>query len=358
MFYLVIFILIVIIILTILYAINKFKNFSYLKEVKLESKKKYIIIISIFCIFLAVALILDFINMFIFLFHFVLISLLVSLIFKIIKNHNYDLATLISIVITIIYLGYGFYSAYNVRKTTYNLTTNKNVEEIKIAQVTDSHLGTTFHATKFKDYILDIASQNPDLIVITGDFVDDGSTKDDLIKSLEVFKSISLKYGVYFVFGNHDKGLMNTRDFTESELRDELIKNNVIILEDKAVNLGDDIILVGRQDRSTSGRKSAAELINDLDKNKYIIVLDHQPNDYEALSKTNADLVLSGHTHGGQMIPLGQIGLMLGANDRIYGYEKRNNTDFIVSSGISDWAIKFKTGVFSEYVMINVKKAK
>ena len=113
--------------------------------------------------------------------------------------------------------------------------------------------------------------------------------------------------------------------------------------------------MVGRQDKEVKDRIDAITLTKDLDKNKYIIMLDHQPNDYDNETMSGADLVLSGHTHGGQLIPLGQFGLLLGSNDKIYGMEKRDNTTFIVNSGISDWAIKFKTGTVSEYVVIDVK---
>jgi hypothetical protein len=66
------------------------------------------------------------------------------------------------------------------------------------------------------------------------------------------------------------------------------------------------------------------------------------------------DLVISGHTHGGQMFPL-QLFELFGANDQIYGIEERGNTTFIVSSGIADWEVKFKTLTVSEYVVIDIK---
>ena len=78
--------------------------------------------------------------------------------------------------------------------------------------------------------------------------------------------------------------------------------------------------------------------------------------DYEALKDANMDMVLSGHTHGGQLFPLMTIEnhSNIAEDDRVYGYEKRENTNFIVTSGISDWAIKFKTGCKSEYLIINI----
>ena len=89
-------------------------------------------------------------------------------------------------------------------------------------------------------------------------------------------------------------------------------------------------------------------------KTKYIIDINHQPTDYDNESKSNIDLVVSGHTQGGKFIPLGLLSPYVSENDNIYGYKKINNTNFIVTSGISDWELKLKTGCISEYVLINI----
>ena len=139
----------------------------------------------------------------------------------------------------------------------------------------------------------------------------------------------------------------------------ELQKNGVTVLQDEAVLLADDYYILGRKDSSEFMRGGKREnmntLVKDLDKNKYVVVLDHQPNDYKNQVAAEVDLVLSGHTHGGQLWPLNKAGEWIGANDKTYGYERRNVTDFIVTSGISDWAIKFKTGTKSEIVVIDIK---
>ena len=100
------------------------------------------------------------------------------------------------------------------------------------------------------------------------------------------------------------------------------------------------------------------KLVKNLDKNKYMIVLDHQPTDYANQANAGVDLVLSGHTHGGQLFPFNQVGKWIGANNWIYGHKKEKDTDFIVTSGISSWAIKFKTGTKSEYAVINIEPQK
>lgn len=270
-----------------------------------------------------------------------------------------------ALVITAVYLGVGWVQAYHVWETDYIVTTDKNIGTLKIALLADSHIGTTFSGAELSKYLSRIEKLSPDVLVIAGDFVDEDTTKTDMLDACRALKDVKTRYGVYFVFGNHDKGNYgnNRRGYTGDELVAELERNNVIVLQDESILIDDRFYLVGRQDASEKeefggNRADISELTDNLDKNKYIIVLDHQPVDYDAESNSNVNLVLSGHTHGGQLIPIMQFSrwFKISVNDNIYGMEKRKNTDFIVTSGISDWAIKFKTGCRSEFVMIDINK--
>lgn len=294
-------------------------------------------------------------HFFIFLLILDLIILFINKIRKI--NIKPYVSIIISIVITACWLGNSYYLAHHVVRTNYVVTSNNKigVDRFRIAQISDSHIGATMDGKDFSNYMKLINRAKPDVVVITGDFVDDDTTYNDMVESCKALGNLKTRYGVYFVYGNHDKGYSNYRGFDDNILRKELEKNNVKILEDSYVDIGENIILVGRKDAQETNRLSAKDLTKDLDKNKYIIMLDHEPNDYKNEVSSSVDLVLSGHTHGGQLIPLGPIGLLLKANDSIYGIEKRNNTNFIVSSGLGDWAIKFKSGTKSEYVIIDIK---
>lgn len=97
----------------------------------------------------------------------------------------------------------------------------------------------------------------------------------------------------------------------------------------------------------------ALELTKNISKDKYIIMLDHQPNDY-ANEKGMADLVLSGHTHGGNLFLINFI--VMASNDQTYGIKTIDSTTFIVSSGISQWAIPYNTCIFNEYVLIDINR--
>ena len=266
----------------------------------------------------------------------------------------YDLRGLCALLLTAVYLTVGWINAHRVSETDYALRTGKAVEPLRLALIADSHLGVTLDGEGFARELERIQAARPDLVVIAGDFVDDDSRGADLTRACEALGALETRCGVYYVYGNHDRGYFDSRDFSASQLRRALEGAGVTILEDACVPIGEGYTLIGRRDRSDQGRMDMEELTAGLDARQYWIVLDHQPNDYAAEAAAGADLVLSGHTHGGHMFPAGQLGLLMHANDFNYGLTTRGETSFIVTSGISGWAIPFKTGTRSEFVVIDI----
>ena len=266
----------------------------------------------------------------------------------------YDLRGLCALLLTAVYLTVGWLNAHRVSETDYALRTDKTAEPLRLALIADSHLGVTLDGEGFARELERIQAADPDLVVIAGDFVDDDSVRADLLRACEALGAFETRCGVYYVYGNHDRGYFDSRDFSASQLRRALEGAGVTILEDACVPIGEGYTLIGRRDRSDQGRMDMEELTAGLDAERYWIVLDHQPNDYAAEAASGADLVLSGHTHGGHMFPAGQLGLLMHANDFNYGLTTRGDTSFIVTSGISGWAIPFKTGTRSEFVVIDI----
>lgn len=308
-------------------------------------------------------------NAIIILLHLIVFLLIVRLILHIIqkqrkKKFKHYYAFSLAILITIVYLAVGWVQAFHVWQTNYIVKTDKKVGSLKVAMLADSHVGTTFNGKGLAKHLSRIQKQNPDILVIVGDFVDEDTTKQDMLDACKALKNVHTKYGIYYVFGNHDKGKYSNgqRGYTGEDLAKELEKNGVTVLQDENKLIDGRFYLVGRQDASEEldfggSRKSVDQLTKNLDSNKYSIVLDHQPREYQQDAKSGVDLVLSGHTHGGQMIPMIQISkwFHVGGNDNVYGYQRKNDTNYIVTSGISDWAIKFKTGCKSEYVIVNIE---
>lgn len=304
-----------------------------------------------------VSMIIIFLHLFVFWLVGDLVVLLVKKIRKKELNRLYTAAAVFMAVI--VYFSIGWYNAHHVSEVDYQLKTAKDLhgEKLRILQITDMHVGATFDADGFAKLLEEAGKCKPDIIVATGDFVDEGTTKKEMIRSVQALGEMESSYGTYFVYGNHDKGIYsNSREFTAEEFEQELVKNGIIVLEDETVLIDNNVYIVGRKD-ATEERLSMDELTKGLDKTNYMVVLDHQPIDYEAQKEAGADLVLSGHTHGGHIFPAGLIGEQLThINCMTYGLRQEDGTAFEVSSGISGWEIPFKTGCISEYVVIDVEE--
>ena len=268
-----------------------------------------------------------------------------------------------ALVLSIAWLGAGWVQANHVWQKNYTIETDKPVGSLRVALLADSHMGTTFHAGGFAAHLRAVQAQNPDIVVIAGDFVDESTSREDMIAACRALGTLQTPHGVYYVFGNHDKNNYagENRAYSAEELAAELKKNGVAVLEDETALIDGRFYLIGRRDASDTlehrgSRAAMAELTRNLDGEKFSIVLDHQPRDYAAQAESGVDLVLSGHTHGGQLIPLKQLMSIpgLSGDNNIYGRQTRGQTDFIVTSGISDWELLFKTGCRSEYVIIDI----
>ena len=267
---------------------------------------------------------------------------------------------LIAVLACFVYFAVGWYLMHGLWETDYLVATDKQVGKIKIAHIADSHIGTGFSGRGFAEKLARIQEAQPDILVITGDFVDDSTMKQDMLDACEALSEFDAKYGVYYVLGNHDFGYYSNgrRGYSGDELLDELRKSGVNVLLDETADIDGRICIVGRKDAGYGGsdRKSIADLMETIPDHLFTVVLDHQPTDYEAEAAANADLVLSGHTHGGQLWPLEYIQPLISENDNVRGEVKIGNTTFIVTDGISDWAIRFRTGCKSEYNIITVEE--
>lgn len=198
---------------------------------------------------------------------------------------------------------------------------------------------------------------HPDFIVLGGDVTDEGTSRESMIKVFEELGTLNSTYGTYFIYGNHDRQpkVGDYRDGTKPYSNDELVsvikKNNIKILEDDSVVINNDIVLVGRKDAGHGNdikRASIFDLVND---NKFVLVLDHQTLDECNVSKV-ADLMISGHTHGGQIFPYGLVTDLSGKPN--YGLYSYGTMKEIVSSGFCGWGIPLRNECPCEYVVVKV----
>ena len=350
-----------------LYMIRGLSRIEFMQHI-CKDKKWLSVILSIVgfaVVFTVFVLWLDYINTILIFIHLCVFWMLVDFIMFIRKRITGKeakrwMATLVAFSISTVYILTGVYHAYNVDETTYQVKTDKNVGDIRVVLLADAHIGALFDGDGFEKHVDRIQKANPDVVIIAGDFVDDDSKREDVEKCCKALGKLECKYGVYYSPGNHDRGYYSYRDFTYNDLKIEFEKNGINVLEDECVLIDDRFYILGRKDKSEfaigSERKSMEEMVSGLDESKYMIVVDHQPNDYKAEYESGVDLVLSGHTHGGQLFPGAYTGEWTGLNELSYGMENIKDTYFVVTSGIADWRLKFKTGCKSEYVIVDVKE--
>ena len=119
------------------------------------------------------------------------------------------------------------------------------------------------------------------------------------------------------------------------------------------VDFNESISIIGRDDRSNRRRKSVQSLVQGVDKNRYVILLDHQPYELEKAENAGVDFQFSGHTHHGQVWPLSWITEAIYEN--AYGPYRLKDTRYYVSSGMGIWGAKFRIGTCSEYVVATLE---
>lgn len=264
---------------------------------------------------------------------------------------------LLPVVVAALLLTYGFFNMNHAVKTEYFLKTEKNLGDYKVVLITDTHYGTIQDTEVLKNKMEEINAQNPDIVVLGGDIVEEGTSKEQMQEVFRILGGITNNYGIYYVYGNHDRQpYTQRRSFTNEELEHAITENGIVILEDDSVEIRDDLVIAGRGDAAwgnVSKRASTEELLDGIDREKYIILADHQPVEAEENGEQGVDLEISGHTHAGQVWPIGVLSELAGILN--YGEYQKGDCTVIVSSGFTGWGYPIRTEAHCEYVVINIE---
>ena len=291
----------------------------------------------------------------IFIIYTILISLIIYFVNIFLKKYKLwnKIYLFIPIIFSLIYTIYGIYNMTDIRVKEYNLKSDKLNNNYKIGLIADLHYGVSLKDNDLIKVCDEISKKDLDLIVLAGDIVDERTTKSQMKNAFKILGNIKTKYGVFYMYGNHDKNnYSRNKLYTTLELNDEIEKNNIKILEEENILLNNDLTLIGR---GYEVRKDINELLNDVDKSTYVVLVDHIPQEYKNYKDNGINLELSGHTHAGQIFPLGLIQKTFNLNELVYGIKENDSFTGIVTSGIAGWAIPIRTEKHSEYVVVNLK---
>jgi predicted MPP superfamily phosphohydrolase len=222
---------------------------------------------------------------------------------------------------------------------------SSGLQHLRIILASDFHLRGLTADHFMPDFVKKVNSLNADILLIPGDILE-GDRQDEQVEEFErQFSQIQATYGVYASLGNHE--------FYHGGERTDFFKNShITVLSDTTIVINQFFALVGRNDQHFYQRKPIGDLVADLPEELPVVVLDHRPTDLHNISAAGADIVVSGHTHNGQLFPFNYIA------DKIYelswGYKKIDKTHVFVTSGIQLWGPPVRTTGDSEMMVIDV----
>ncbi|MDR1754909.1 MAG: metallophosphoesterase family protein [Eubacterium sp.] len=229
-----------------------------------------------------------------------------------------------------------FLSIYYYTKlkiTKYAIKSEKIKRSMRIALLADLH--SVSYGKNQHELLRLISAQSPDIIVMSGDMVDD---RFDNIRSYQIMSDLAKKYLCFYVTGNHEH-----RTKQAEEIKETLKSFGIYVLDGKGAKLKGNIRIFGVDDREGDAiefKRQHIKVYRTAKFENFNILLQHKPEFISIFKKSNFDLMLCGHTHGGQVgIPMFNSALY--ANGQGFfpkyfgGMHKFYKNNLIISRGLT-----------------------
>ena len=257
---------------------------------------------------------------------------------------------------TAVLCGYGACNALTPVVTRYEITLSGQFSPFTLAAVSDIHLGRQVGARRLDQLVDLLNGQKPDTIVLLGDTIDDDLEPVEAFDGASGLRRLSAPWGVFAVMGNHEY-LRNRGEAYAAYLKD---RAKLRLLRDETIMLPNGVALIGRDDvtrERMGGQKTALlpALRQGLPLEAPVIVLDHNPNRFSEVVAARLPLLLSGHTHVGQLAP-NQFALRY-MYPLDYGVLTNGSSQLIVSSGFGTWGPPIRVGNHPEIMLLSIRPA-
>ncbi len=271
---------------------------------------------------------------------------------------------------------YGMRHAVDVRVHELPVSIDKTLmiggeqkDSLRVVLIADLHMSVNSRPQTIQRMVDLINEQDADLVLAAGDFLTSTYTGlKDPETHAQIMRQIRSKYGSYAVYGNHDVeepllGGFPMTSIDKAYRSDEVVSFieslGMEVLSDKVVDAADGgIVLVCREDGEKTGdgtrkRMNAEDLMEGIDTTRPVFVLEHEPTDFTSLDEAGADLVLSGHTHAGQIFP----GTLVTGffNENNYGLKEFGDLQSAVTSGVGFYGPPLRVGCDSEIMVLDIR---
>jgi predicted MPP superfamily phosphohydrolase len=223
----------------------------------------------------------------------------------------------------------------------------RRMDGLRIALVADIHVGPLVgraHTRRVVDIVNDL---NPDLVAVVGDLVD--GTVEELADAVAPLRDLRARYGSYFVTGNHEyySGY--------AEWIAEVAELGLRPLQNERIEI-DGLDLAGVNDVTGGAYRHAPDFgqaLGGRDPAKPVVLLAHQPVQVYEAARHGVDLLLAGHTHGGQMQPFGLV--VRATQPLLSGRATINGTQVYVTNGAGFWGPPVRVGAPPQISVVELR---
>ncbi len=265
----------------------------------------------------------------------------------------YLITVFVSVVVFLLVL-VGHLNALNPRIKEININTgtkSMHGKSLRLVMASDVHLGTIISKKRLTKYVKLINELKPEAVLFAGDILDEDLAPVIKQNLGDLLNTIDAPLGVYGTTGNHEYigGASRAIEY--------LSGHGIKMMGDTMTQLVDNVYLAGREDIESvrfagKTRKKLDSFTGSRPHDSYLIVLDHQPRAIPEAVDAGVGLLLSGHTHHGQMWPLNYI--TQAAFPVSWGLKKFEKTNVYVSSGLGSWGPPVRIGNKPEIVVITL----
>ena len=258
---------------------------------------------------------------------------LVLLLFKLLQVSVRPLLGPASVGIICILSGLALWGGFTAPKVKHIPLPLADFPPLKIALIADAHLGMGVPYARWDKALSRLEEEKPDLILVLGDVFEYGPDADKYASRLAAFQT---PLGTYGVMGNHEyyNGYQKSIDFFQ--------KANIRLLQNEIIPLTNGLQIAGVKDIKTARvtKQDFASLLNQARPKQPLILLSHTPLYAEEAADNGVNLMLSGHTHNGQIWPFKYLVKL--QFPHVYGLFDVNGMAFYITSGMFYWGIPLR----------------
>ncbi len=261
---------------------------------------------------------------------------------------NITLALLLLFILAFIY---SLFERYWIQLKKYDIKIDKkSFKDKKIIFLTDLHHSAIVSKKFIRNIVKKANELHPDIIIIGGDYI---TNHKKYIKPLfnELCK-LQASLGIFGVLGNHDVNV------GKQLVLDEMEKANIASLDNKSywINLGNDRIKIGGVGDYLYDKQLIYKTTGDVLETDYVILVSHNSDYIQDIKEEKVDLVLSGHTHGGQVTIFGIYAPSVPSKYKqkyLTGLKTLNNIKIIISNGVGVVGLPIRFFARPQIVLIN-----